>query len=486
VDRKPFAGVFERIDDFRWRLPRTFMPGMRVPGVIIASRALLDEVRMDQTPQQVANVATLPGIVGASLAMPDIHWGYGFPVGGVAAMDLEDGVISPGGIGFDINCGVRLIRSFLTEADVRPRLDALASALFSLVPAGVGSSGAIRLSAEDQRRVTRQGARWAVEHGYGWREDLTVLEEGGALPDADFGEVSDRARERGQRQLGTLGSGNHFLEVQVVDRIFDEAAARAFGLFPGQVTIMIHSGSRGFGYQVCEDFLDVCGKAAARHGIALPDRQLACAPLRSEEGRRYLRAMACAANFAWANRQAMTHWAREAFERTLGKAARALGLFLVYDHCHNIAKIETHNVDGRPRTVCVHRKGATRAFPPGHPDVPEPYRAAGQPVLIPGDMGRASWVLAGAPGSMERTFGTTCHGAGRRLSRTAALKRAGGRDILDELSRAGVTVRARERSTVAEEMPEAYKDVSEVVAAVEGAGLSRAVARLRPIAVVKG
>lgn len=487
MERRPFAGTFERLDEFRWKIPDDFMPGMRVPGIVVASKRLLDDLRMDQTPQQVANVATLPGIVTASLAMPDIHWGYGFPVGGVAAMDAEDGVISPGGIGFDINCGVRLIRSDLRFQDVEPDLEKLANALFALVPAGVGSRGSIHLKPDDQKAVCRKGARWAVEHGFGWPEDLAVMEEGGALDAADFGEVSDRARERGKSQLGTLGSGNHFLEVQKVEEVFDDPAAKVLGLFRDQITVMIHSGSRGFGYQICDDFLDVCGKAQHRYGIELPDRQLACAPLRSEEGKRYLHAMAAGANYAWANRQAMTHWTRDAFEQVFHKSSRLLGLRLVYDHCHNIAKMEEHIVDGTTRRVCVHRKGATRAFPPGHKDIPERYRNIGQPVLIPGDMGRASYVLVGAPGSMEKTFGTTCHGAGRRMSRTAAMKAARGHDLIEELRKQhGLIIRSKEHSTIAEEMPAAYKDVSEVVDVVTGAGLSTKVARLKPVAVIKG
>jgi len=369
---------------------------------------------------------------------------------------------------------------------VERQLEALANALFALVPAGVGRGGTIRLQPDDQKAVCRKGARWAVEHGFGWPEDLAVMEEGGALDAADFSEVSDRARERGKGQLGTLGSGNHFLEVQTVAEIFDAPAAQALGLFQDQITVMIHSGSRGFGYQICDDFLDVCGKAQHRHGIDLPDRQLACAPLTSEEGQRYLRAMAAGANYAWANRQAMTHWTREAFEQVFHKSARLLGLRLIYDHCHNIAKMEDHLVDGKKRRVCVHRKGATRAFPPGHPDIPDVYRSIGQPVLIPGDMGRASYVLVGAQGSMEKTFGTTCHGAGRRLSRTAAMKAGRGRDLIGDLRRRGVIIRSQEASTIAEEMPEAYKDVAEVVETVTGAGLSTKVARLKPVAVIKG
>lgn len=487
MEKKPFAGTFERIDEYRWKLPVEFMSGMRVPGVIVASQKQLEELRMDQTPQQIANVATLPGIVQHALAMPDIHWGYGFPVGGVAAMDVEHGVVSPGGIGFDINCGVRLIRSALTVNEVQPKLIPLMDALFGLVPAGVGSQGKIKLSPQEQRAVVTQGARWTVEQGYGWPEDLAVMEDAGAIAEADFEEVSDRARERGKRQLGTLGSGNHFLEVQTVAEVFDETAAAALGLFRDQIVVMIHSGSRGFGYQICDDFLAVCGKAAGKYGITLPDRQLACVPIRSPEGQRYLRAMAAGANYAWANRQAMTHWVREAFERVFRLPARQLELALVYDHCHNIAKIEEHAVNGIIRKLCVHRKGATRAFPPGHSLVPERYRTIGQPVLIPGDMGRGSYVLVGTAGAMASTWGTTCHGAGRRMSRTAATKLAKGRAIDRELyNEKGIVVRARERRTIAEEMPEAYKDISEIIEVVHQAGLSRKVARLRPLGVVKG
>jgi len=487
MERKPFAGTFERIDDFRWRLPTEFMDGMRVPGIIVASRRLLEDIRSEQTPQQVANVATLPGIVTASLAMPDIHWGYGFPVGGVAAMDMDGGVISPGGIGYDINCGIRLIRTSIAAEEARPRLNELMDALFAAVPAGVGQEGKIRLSPEDEKRVARKGAEWAVERGFGWAEDLAVTEDGGAMPGADFDGISDRARERGLRQLGTLGSGNHFLEVDEVAEVFDGKAAEAMGLHLGQVVAMIHSGSRGFGYQVCDDYLGKLGKAAGKYSIALSDRQLACAPLSSPEGKAYLAAMACAANYAWANREALTHWMREAFEKVFRAGARKLEMGLVYDNAHNIARIEEHVVDGKQVKLCVHRKGATRSLPPGHPLVPERYRAVGQPVLIPGDMGRGSFVLVGAPGSMEKTFGSTCHGAGRVMSRTAALKAGRGRNIEKELhENAGVVVRSRERGTIAEEMPEAYKDPAMVVDAVEGAGLSRKVAKLKPMGVLKG
>ncbi len=487
IERKPFAGTFEKLDEFRWELPAEFMEGMRVPGLVVASRRQLDEIRMDQTPQQIANVATLPGIVSYSLAMPDIHWGYGFPVGGVAAMAVEDGVISPGGIGFDINCGVRLVRSDLSRTDVSPRIKDLIDSLFSLIPVGVGSRGPIKLTRTEERAVSLKGCRWALEKGYGWPEDCEVAEDQGAMQLAGFDEVSERARERGAHQLGTLGSGNHFVEVQAVEEIYDPQAAAQMGLDVGRVTLMIHSGSRGFGYQICDDYVDSFRQAAAKYGIRLPDRQLACAPIMSAEGQAYLRAMGAAANFAWANRQVMTHWARLAFERVFGLPARQLGLSLVCDNCHNIARIEEHQVGTKKRKLCVHRKGATRAFPPEHPAIPLKYRRIGQPVLIPGDMGRASYVVVGTRTALEQTWGTTCHGAGRRLSRTAATKLARGRTIDRELYREkGIIVRARERGTLAEEMPEAYKDVSEVVEVVSRAGLSGKVARLSPLGVIKG
>jgi tRNA-splicing ligase RtcB len=460
---------------------------MRVPGLIVASRGMIDALREEEVPRQVANVATLPGIVGASLAMPDIHWGYGFPVGGVAAFDAHDGVVSPGGIGFDINCGIRLVRSSIPAESARARMAELADALFSAIPAGVGGEGRIRLEERNEREVCEKGARWAVENGYGWAGDLETTEEGGALAGADFGELSERARQRGKRQLGTLGSGNHFVEVDRVEEVFDGEAAAAFGLYAGQLVFMIHSGSRGLGYQVADDHLAACGKAAARYGIALPDRQLACAPLASPEGKAYLASMAAAANYAWANRQVLTHLAREAFERVFRQGAHALDLNLVYDTAHNIAKMEEHTLDGRKKRLCVHRKGATRAFPAGHEAVPARYRAVGQPVIIPGDMGRSSWVLAGSPRAMDVSWGTSAHGAGRLMSRTAAMKAARGRKIERELlDGPGVILRARERGTVAEEMPEAYKDVDEVVEVVHNAGLARKVARLKPMGVVKG
>jgi tRNA-splicing ligase RtcB len=475
----------EQVDDHRWRIPK--QGKMRVDGIVYASERLMQELREDPTLLQVANVACLPGIVGASLAMPDAHWGYGFPIGGVAAFDAEEGVISPGGVGYDINCGVRLLRSKLARREVEPRVRDLTEALFAVIPTGVGSHRRDEvLSPADERQLLVRGARWAVARGYGLSSDLDCLEAGGALPGADPSAVSPRALERGRAQLGTVGSGNHFVEVGYVDRVFDGAAASFLGLEEQAITVLIHSGSRGFGYQVCDDAVKEMVRVSARYGIELPDRQLCCAPLGSPEARRYLAAMACAANYAFANRQRMAHGVRQAFERVFGMAPREHGLHTVYDVCHNIAKLETHDVEGSPRQVWVHRKGATRAFPAGHPEVPEPYRACGQPVLIPGDMGRYSYVLVGQVGAMRETFGSTCHGAGRVMSRSAAKRAARGRSLFRELADRGVTVRSAGLATVAEEMPEAYKDVADVVDVVDGAGLSRKVARLVPLGVIKG
>jgi len=484
---QPWQGPLERLDEHRWRIPQSYDPGMRVPGIVFADEALLADIVRDQSLQQVANVAHLPGIVSASLAMPDIHWGYGFPIGGVAATDpVRDGVVSPGGVGFDINCGVRLVRTDLTADEVRPKLRTLIAALFTTVPCGVGMHGNIRLTEKDAPRVMSQGARWAVSRGYGCEADLAHTESRGSLEDADPGAVSDRAVKRGQSQLGTLGSGNHFLEVQAVESVFDEEAARAFGIDIGQVVVLIHSGSRGFGYQVCEDSVGVMGGAMRRYGISVPDRQLACAPIRSDEGRRYLGAMRCAANFAWANRQCLMHLAREVFERVFEQGWERLGMDLVYDVAHNIAKFERYRVHGVERTLCVHRKGATRAFPPGHPEVPEDYRAVGQPVMIPGDMGRYSYLLAGTDGAMEQSFGTVCHGAGRMMSRAQAVREAAGRSIEQELAAQGIIVMGRGRKGIAEEQPAAYKDVNDVVRVVHDSGLARKVARMRPLGVIKG
>ncbi|HEV8473293.1 MAG TPA: RtcB family protein [Methylomirabilota bacterium] len=463
----------ERVGPYLWRIPQDAVAGMRVPALVVADDALMRQIRTDAALAQLANGATLPGIVRAAMAMPDIHQGYGLPVGGVVATDARSGVVSPGAIGFDINCGVRLLRTGLEADRVKPRLPALVEALYAVVPTGVGGRGAVSLDARELGRVMRGGARWAVEHGHGEAEDLESLESSGCLPDADPEAVSDRALERGVRQLGSLGSGNHFLEVQVVDEVYDAPVAARFGLQTGRVTVMIHTGSRGLGHQVCTDFLKTAGGAMSRYGISVPDRQLACAPLDSPEARAYLGAMRAAANFAFANRQVLAAAARQAFERVLGIAPADLRMAVVYDVAHNIAKEEEHDVDGAKRRVLVHRKGATRAFP-------------GQPVIVPGDMGRYSFVLVGTETAMRETFGSTCHGAGRVMSRTAAVKAARGRQIVDELAQRGVVARAAGFQSLAEEMPEAYKDVAGVVDVVHRFGISTRVARLRPLGVIKG
>jgi len=473
-----------RLDEFRWEVPKE--GAMRVPGIIYASDRLMRAMGQDESPKQVANVAQLPGIVRHSLAMPDMHWGYGFPIGGVAAFDLDGGVISPGGVGYDINCGCRLMMTNLRDEEVRPQIAKVVTALFHHVPSGVGSKGSLKLPRSEEKNVLVEGARWAVKNGYGSPGDLESIEDGGCLAGADPEAVSDRALERGKDQVGTLGSGNHFLEVEIVEEIFDRDAASALGIETGQVVVMIHSGSRGLGHQVCDDYLARLVKYVDRMGIVLPDRQLACAYIRSPEGQQYLSAMACAANYAWANRQMLMHRAGEALERALGLSPRDLGMRLIYDVSHNIAKIEEHVVDGKKMTLCVHRKGATRAFPPGHPALPEKYRKTGQPVLIPGDMGAGSYVLVGTERAMEQTFGSTCHGAGRVLSRAAAIKASKGRAIRREMEDRGVLVMAAAKGTLAEEIPEAYKDIDEVINVVHGAGLSRKVARLRAIGCIKG
>ena len=473
-----------KIDEYRWELPKTGT--MRVPGRVFCSPSMLSSADQKEPLKQVANVATLPGILKASLAMPDIHWGYGFPIGGVAAFDWETGVVSPGGVGYDINCGVRLATTSLTEADARPKLSDLVNSLYRDIPSGVGSTGFIKLSIQEEKKVLTQGSRWALRQGFGQDSDLDHTEDGGCLPNADPEIVGRRALERGQKQLGTLGSGNHFLEIGVVEEIFEQQAANVFGLFKGQVTLMLHSGSRGFGYQVCDDFLAFMTRHVKTMEIDLPDRQLACAWIQSEEGNRYLQAMACAANYAWANRQILLDRCRNVFQKVFDIGPRSLDMALLYDVCHNIAKKEVHMIGGKSQTVCVHRKGATRAFPPGHSALCEAYRPVGQPILIPGDMGTASYVLVGTEKAMQETFGSTCHGAGRLLSRKAAKKKSKGRAINRELEDKGILVRWTGKSTLAEEMPEAYKDVSQVVEVVHGAGISKKVAKLRPIGVVKG
>ena len=484
---KRYQGPIERLDANRWRVPRDERLGMRVDGIIYATDELIEDVLSGGGVSQVVNVATLPGIVGASLAMPDIHWGYGFPIGGVAATDPDQGgVVSPGGVGYDINCGVRLMRTDLGVQDVRPRLKELVDQLFRDIPAGVGVGGPFEFSHKELHRLLREGARYVAGMGLTEPGDLETTESGGCLDDADPDLVSNEAYKRGLDQCGTLGSGNHFAEVQYVQEVFDADAAAALGLAEGCVTFMIHCGSRGLGHQVCQDSLHDLRNVPAQYGIRLPDRQLVCAPVNSPQGRQYLAAMRAAANFAWANRQLLIHMVRKTFARFFGMSVRELGLRQVYDVAHNIAKMETHVVDGQPRRLCVHRKGATRAFPAGNPELPETYRSIGQPVLIPGDMGRASYVLLGSQTAMEQTFGSTCHGAGRVMSRHAAIAHARGRRIDQELAAKGIIVRARARTGLAEEQSDAYKDIDLVAQCVHSAGLSRKVARLKPIGVIKG
>lgn len=473
----------EQIDKFRYRIARDEGAGMRTDVVVYASEPIMEEIRRDQSLAQAMNVATLPGIVGPSLAMPDIHQGYGFPIGGVAALDIENGVVSPGGVGFDINCGVRLVRTNLNEPEVRERLKPLIDQLFRDVPCGMGTRGRISLADTEIQGVLRDGAVWTVEHGYGEARDPEFAEAGGRLKGALPEKVSDRAKKRGAGQLGTLGSGNHFLEVLYVEAVHDEPAAAAMGLAGEQVVVLIHSGSRGLGHQVCTDYVALMNEVMPRYGIVLPDRQLACVPIQSEEGQAYLGAMKAAANFAWANRQAILHFVRAAFRRIFGDSAT---LDLIYDVCHNIAKQEVHEVDGQQRDVLVHRKGATRAFPAGHPEIPKAYADVGQPVFVPGSMGTASWVLAGQPGSMKHTFGSACHGAGRLLSRTAVRKGKDAREEQRKLEAMGILVRSESRDGILEELPEAYKDVDEVIEVMDGAGIAKKVARLRPMGVIKG
>jgi tRNA-splicing ligase RtcB len=476
-----------RIGKYTWEIPKSFRPDMKVPARIYASDKLLDMTFRDKTLQQLVNTAAMPGVVKWVLVMPDAHQGYGLPIGGVVSTRYPDGVISPGAVGYDINCGVRLMASELVAEAVKDEIGDLISALFGNIPSGVGKGGgARRVSGREMDQVLVKGAAWAVKAGYGRPEDLERLEEGGAMDGADPSAVSPRAKQRGGPQLGTLGSGNHFIEIQEVEEIFDERVAQAFGLFEGQLTLSIHSGSRGFGHQVCDDYVRNLQAAVQRYNIQLPDRQLVCAPLNTPEGRSYFGAMVSAANYAWANRQCMAHLARRSFEQVLAGKVRNLDLRTVYDVAHNIAKIEDHVVDGKKMRLCVHRKGATRAFGAGHPAVTSAYRAVGQPVLVPGDMGTASYVLVGTSDAMEESFGSSCHGAGRTMSRTAAKKRIHGGTLRRELEERGIHVRAGSLAGLAEEAPEAYKDVDAVVEVVHGAGLARKVARLRPLAVMKG
>lgn len=480
-------GPLNKIDDYHYEIPMSYKPGMRVPGSIIASPELIEPIRHDQAMEQVANVSMLPGIVRYSLAMPDIHWGYGFCIGGVAATDPDQqGVISPGGVGYDINCGVRVLRTHLRADEIRPDIESLIKKMFNTVPTGVGKGGKHKFGKSDTKKILSQGVKWIVSQGLGMAGDIECCEAQGCIEGADPDALSERAYQRGEDQCGTLGSGNHFMEVQEVQEIYDQKIAKAFGLEVGQVTVMIHSGSRGLGYQVCEDAIHQLRDVPAQYGITLPDRQLVCAPVHSPQGKHYLAAMRAAANFAWANRQILTHLAREVFKDFFHQKLESLGMELLYDVAHNIAKMEYHDVDGRRKLLCVHRKGATRAFPAGHPELPERYRPFGQPVLIPGDMGRASYILVGLPEVMQLSFGSTCHGAGRVLSRSAAIQAARGRSISRELADQGIVAISRDRQGLAEEQPMAYKDVSLVVDAVVGANLARKVARLKPMGVIKG
>ena len=483
----PWQEILKKIDDYRWEIPQSYKAGMTVPGLIFTSESMLEHIWEEQVFQQVANVAFLPGIVGCSLAMPDIHWGYGFPIGGVAATRVADGVVSPGGVGFDINCGVRLLRTNLTVEEVKPKIGPLISELFANIPSGVGSTGKIRVSEKELDKVLVKGSQWAVEKGYGEAEDLAVTEESGCLKGANPDKVSSKAKKRGIPQLGTLGSGNHFMEIDVVDEIYEPETAKVMGISDiGQVLVLIHTGSRGFGHEVCTDYVRLLGEAVKRYGISLPDRQLACAPIKSPEGQDYLQAMAGAANYAWANRQCITHWTREVFVKVFGKSRAELGIEQIYDVAHNIAKIEQHTANGKKLTVCVHRKGATRAFPAGYPDIPDIYKNIGQPVLIPGDMGRCSYVLVGTETAMKETFGSTCHGAGRVQSRSAARRSLRGADVARELAARGILVKTENMSSLAEEASESYKDVTEVVEVAHKAGISRKIARAIPLGVIKG
>lgn len=476
----------KRISEYEWEIPQSYRADMRVPVRLFASRDMLEEALRDKSLEQAVNAATLPGLVGRVLVMPDMHQGYGFPIGGVAATKLPDGVISPGAIGYDINCGVRLLASQIDAVAAAPYLNDLATALNAHCPSGVGEKGALRLTDSELETVCREGSRWALKKGYASEADLRRTEEGGRLEGADPARVSARARERGRPQLGSLGAGNHFIEVDVVDQVFDPDAAQAMGLAEGRLVVQIHCGSRGFGHQICSDYVEEFQGVLKKYNIRLPDRELVCAPLNSPEGQAYLAAMRCAANYAFANRQILAHSARQAFEQALAGKVKNWQLSQVYDIAHNMGKIETHVVDGQPVKVCVHRKGATRAFGPGSPEIPAEYRPIGQPVLVPGSMGTASWVLVGTEASMAQSFGSTCHGAGRTMSRHEAKRTVRGDKLRSELEADGIHVRAGSLAGLAEEAPQAYKDVDAVVKAVTGAGIARKVARLRPVAVIKG
>ncbi len=479
-------GDLKRISPFLYEIPKAHRHDMRVPARFYADAELLQAALGDKSLDQLVNSATLPGIVGYALAMPDIHQGYGFPIGGVVATQTPDGVISPGGVGYDINCGVRLLGTHLSRDEIAPYLDELATQLQRNCPHGVGRGGEFKLSNREMTEVVRQGARWALKRGYATEMDLERTEENGRIEGADPDKISPRAYERARDQLGTLGAGNHFIEVDVVDEVFDDTAAAAMGLFPGQIVAQIHCGSRGFGHQVCTDYVARFQKVVHKYNIQLPDRELVCAPLSSPEGQEYLAAMKGAANFAFCNRQLLTHLIRRSFDDALRGKVSNSSIYQIYDIAHNMAKIEEHEVDGRRMTVCVHRKGATRAFGPGSPVLPAVYRAIGQPVLVPGSMGTASWVLVGTEGSMAQSFGSTCHGAGRTMSRAQAKREVQGGELRRELEARGIRVRAGSLAGLAEEAPGAYKDVDQVIEVVHGAGIARKVARLVPVAVVKG
>jgi len=476
----------KKVSNTKYVIDVGVVPNMNVPGIIYASEKMISKILMDKSPIQVANVATLPGILKASMAMPDIHWGYGFPIGGVAAFDVDKGVISPGGVGYDINCGVRLLRTNFKKEEIQNKVEELLNKLFSNIPSGVGSSGKLRLTFNDLDNVMIKGVKWAVENGYGRTEDIETIEENGCMKGADPHSVSSRAKERGVPQLGTLGAGNHFLEIQVVEEVYNEQIAKILGLFKGQITVLIHTGSRGLGHQVASDYIEVMLNAARKYGISLIDKQLAAAPFTSPEAKRYFSAMIGAANYAWVNRQLITHWTRESFKDVFKKPDREMGLEIIYDVAHNIAKVEEHIVDGKKVKVVVHRKGATRAFPPNHNEIPAKYKSIGQPVLVPGDMGRYSFVLVGTNKAMSETFGSTCHGAGRVMSRSQALREEQANAIVDSLNKKGIKIRAESKKTIVEESPEAYKDVQDVVDVLQEEGISTKIAKLRPIAVMKG
>ena len=482
-----WQGTLEKVDEYRFRIPKKYKPGMRVDGLIFADEGLLKDIRQDKAPEQVANVAFLPGIVNHSLAMPDIHWGYGFPIGGVAATDPENsGVISPGGVGFDINCGVRLLKTNFQYEEIKKKIKDLVYVLFSDIPSGLGSKGDIRVSTREEKEILTKGAKWAVDRGLGTQEDLECTEEYGAMQGADPLSVSERAYERGKAQSGTLGSGNHFLEIQTIDQIYDSESADIFGLSLGQITVMIHSGSRGLGYQICDDYSRDMIRCLQKYNINVPDRQLACAPFNSPEGKNYFSAMKCAANYAWANRQCLMHLTRKVFGKGFGTSWQDIGMQLIYDVAHNIAKIEKHKVNNKEKNLCVHRKGATRAFAPGHPALPARYKKTGQPVIIPGDMGTNSYLMVGTQKAMDETFGATCHGAGRVKSRTQAIKTIDMDRLLKDLDSKGIVVKASGRKTILEEAPAAYKDINKVVDVVHNAGISKRVCRMRPLGVIKG